>query len=1213
MPLWLQQLKAMILIGVFILPMPPFAQARQSQPASAQKKAHSPDSQDLSGEHDLNGGEKHAYPLKLKANDYVKLVVEQRGIDVVVRLIGPDGTPLQEEDSPNGVQGPEPLSFIAEKGGRYQLEIESLEKDAPSGRYALKLDTRRKATKQDRAEVELENLNEEVSILEDEGKYDHALPLAQQAVDTAERLLGADSLVLATSLNTLANLHHSKGNYAQAESLYRRALAIREKGLGPDHPDTATILNNLGVLYKNTGDYVQAELLYQRALAICEKTVGPDDLETANSLNNLANFYSDKGDYARAEPFYQRSLAIFEKALGPDDPEVAVSLNNLAQFFWATGDYAQAERFFQRSLTIWEKALGADHPNVATSLNNLASLYNDKGDYPKAEPLYQRSLAIREKALGPDHPETATSLNNLAEFHREKGDYTKAEPLYQRSLAIREKALGPDHAETADSLNNLANLYEDKGDSAKAEPLYQRSLAIYEKALGPDHPLVATSLNNLANLYQDNGDSARAEALYQRSLAISEKVLGPDHPETATNLSNLANLYQDQGDSAKAEPLYQRVLSIREKALGPDHPSVATSLNNLALLYDDKGDYPRAEPLFRRSLAIRERALGPDHPLVGDSLKNLAELYQAKGETAQAIMFLTRSNDTTERDLIRNLVSGSESQKALYLKQTSSQTDQTITLQVQAAPRDPAALRAAVTVILRRKGRSLDAMTSAIAVLRNQPNPETRKLLEAYTSLANQISIVTLNGSGKKNPETHLADLRELENQKEKLEAEISTRSAEFKTEVTPITLEGVRKLIPAGATLVEYAVYRPRDVKTHRFGNPRFVVYLLDQSQEIRFADLGEVEPIQQAVTAFRRAVSNQASSDGWSRTLGLAAQATGGSSTQANVKVVGHHLEKLIFEPVRNLIGSSTHLLISPDGDLNLIPFAALTDGTGKYLAENYLLTYLTSGRDLLRLQVKTNSQEPPFVLVNPMYGTGKGPVLFGNNFAPLSQLKGTLDEGNFLKGLFPDATLRLETAATKKALQSVTRPSVVHIATHGYFLKDTPQDTSATDEEKRLLTREDELRSVDYEKLWEANPLLRSCLFFAGANTGGTNSDDDGTLTALEAAQLNLWGTKLVVLSACDSGVGDVKNGDGVYGLRRALVLAGSEAQVMSLWPVSDQGTKELMTNFYRRLKAGEGRSQALHNTQLEMMKSRKWRHPFYWAAFIQSGAWTNLEGK
>ncbi|HNB73502.1 MAG TPA: CHAT domain-containing protein, partial [Acidobacteriota bacterium] len=743
--------------------------------------------------------------------------------------------------------------------------------------------------------------------------------------------------------------------------------------------------------------------------------------------------------------------------------------------------------------------------------------------------------------------------------------------------------------------------------------LYLQALAIREKALGPDHPATAFSLFCLGFLYNRKGEYSQAEPLLLRALAIQEKALKPDHPDLATSLNNLAFLYEAKGEVTKAEPMFLRALAINEKARGTHHWIFASSLNNMAAFYGNQGDYVRAEPLYLRSLAIREKVLGPDHLDVAQSLINLAGMYRAKGDIEQAITYQSRGNEVSERDLVRNLVSGSERQKLLYLSRTAGNTDSTLTLQVESAPQNLAALSAALTIVLRRKGRALDVMTSAIETLRRRQNPETQKLLDDYASLASQVSVLTLRGPGNRKPEDHLAYLRKLETQKEKLEAEISTRSAEFKTQVTPITLEAVRKLIPPDATLLEYAVYRPYDAKTRQFGNARYVVYLLDQSGEIRFADLGETEPIQKAVAAFRRAVSDQASTDAWSRKLSLLTQATGGNSTQANVKLAGHQLEKLIFEPVRTLIGTSKHLLISPDGDLNLIPFAALTDETGKYLAENYLMTYLTSGRDLLRLQAKTSSQEPPFILVNPAYGTGKGPVLFGNTYEPLSQLNGTTAEGTILKRLFPDATLRLDAQATKKTLQSVMGPSIAHIATHGSFLQNLPQEPSPISPEQRGLTLEDELRPVESEKLREANPLLRSCLFFAGANTGGTSTEDDGKLTALEAAQLNLWGTKLVVLSACDSGVGDIKNGDGVYGLRRALVLAGSESQVMSLWPVSDQGTKELMTNFYRRLKAGEGRSQALHNSQLDMLKSKRWKHPFYWAAFIQSGDWTNLDRK
>ena len=351
----------------------------------------------------LNPGEKHTYPLTLKANDYLKLVVEQQGIDVVVRLLGPDGKKLAEVDSPNGTQGPEPLSSIVEQGGTYALEVESLEKTAPPGKYELKLEAVKTATGQDRARIEIEKLIAEAEQLRQAGKYDQGLPLAQQAVKQSEKIFGAEHLLAASSLNTLALLYQAKGDLEQAEPLFKRSLAIREKALGPDHPDVA------------------------------------------QSLNNLAGVYKDKGDFVPAEPLYQRSLAIWERTLGPDHPDVANSLNNLAVLYFLKGDSAQAELHFKRSLAILERVLGPDHLAVALGLNNLAVVYQAKGDYVRAEPLFQRSLAIREKVLGPDHPDVAASFSNLGVLYRDKGDFVRAEPLFKRSLAVWERALGPDH------------------------------------------------------------------------------------------------------------------------------------------------------------------------------------------------------------------------------------------------------------------------------------------------------------------------------------------------------------------------------------------------------------------------------------------------------------------------------------------------------------------------------------------------------------------------------------------------------------------------------------------------------------------------------------------------------------------------------------------------------------------------------------------------
>ncbi len=421
-------------------------------------------------------------------------------------------------------------------------------------------------------------------ILMNNGKYDDAKPLLEQALALRERVFNGESPAVAVSLNNLAELHFQQGEYAQAEPLFVRALAILEQALGPDDPEVANSLNNLAVLYGTQGRYSQVEPLLTRALAIRAKALAPDDPAVANSLNNLAMLYRDQGQFAQAEPLLARALAIYERALGPDHPSVAVSLNNLASIHQVQGEFARGEPLFMRALAIYERALGPDHPLVATSLNNLASVYQSQGEYAQAEPLFIRALAIREKANGPDHPDVAGSLMSLASLYQAQGEYAQAEPLFTRAVAIREKALGPDHPDVAADLNSLAELYLDQGQYTRAEPLLTRALGIRERAHGPEHPDVAADLNSLAELYLAQGQHARAEPLFTRALAIRERALDPENPAVAVSLNNLAAVYQAQGQYAEAEPLFIRALAIRENALGPDHPLVANGLNNLAML-----------------------------------------------------------------------------------------------------------------------------------------------------------------------------------------------------------------------------------------------------------------------------------------------------------------------------------------------------------------------------------------------------------------------------------------------------------------------------------------------------------------------------------------------------------------------------------------------------------------------------------------------------
>jgi CHAT domain-containing protein len=329
--------------------------------------------------------------------------------------------------------------------------------------------------------------------------------------------------------------------------------------------------------------------------------------------------------------------------------------------------------------------------------------------------------------------------------------------------------------------------------------------------------------------------------------------------------------------------------------------------------------------------------------------------------------------------------------------------------------------------------------------------------------------------------------------------------------------------------------------------------------------------------------------------------------------------------MEPLVPLVGGAKHLLLSPEGDLDLIPFEALLDRDGRYLVERYSTTYLSAGRDLLRIQVPRESKSAPVIIANPAFGAPQTPqavqLAKANPAPPLSDssrlaarrsitigkdlstvyfapLAGTAEEARAIQSLFPQSKVLSGKQATQSAILQLEAPNILHIATHGFFLEDYhsgPRDALGPAPSSGTTALE--------------NPLLRSGLALSGANLT-QSGPDNGILTALQAANLNLWGTKLVTLSACDTGVGEVKTGQGVYGLRRAFFLAGAESLVMSLWPVSDTVTREMMTSYYTNLRRGLGRGEALRQAELAMLKRPNRRHPFYWASFIESGAWSPL---
>jgi CHAT domain-containing protein len=353
----------------------------------------------------------------------------------------------------------------------------------------------------------------------------------------------------------------------------------------------------------------------------------------------------------------------------------------------------------------------------------------------------------------------------------------------------------------------------------------------------------------------------------------------------------------------------------------------------------------------------------------------------------------------------------------------------------------------------------------------------------------------------------------------------------------------------------------------------------VLERAGDPKWIDLGEVSAIDARVTTLRAALANPAS----------------------DPKPAARALEASVFAPVRARIGDTRWALLSPDGLLDLVPFDALVDETGHYLVEGWAFSYLTSGRDLLRLESPAAPRSGAVVIGDPSFGVRGAPSAEGSPSGQRSidmarvhfaELPGAVREVKAVAAALPHSVLLVRDDATESAVKALQGPSVLHVATHGFFLP--PQSDPATAANGRSAIE---------------NPLLRSGIALAGANTHRRDGED-GILTALEASSLDLDGTKLVTLSACETGLGDATGGEGVYGLRRALVLAGAESQVMSLWKVEDDATRELMAAYYARLAAGEGRASALRAVELEVR--RKHPHPYYWAAFLLSGAWSSFDG-
>ncbi len=1028
----------------------------------------------------------------------------------------------------------------------------------------------------------IRQLNREVVSLYQQGKYDEALRHGLMTCEHARRYVGEEHVEFESCLNNLALIYKATGQYSQAEPLLKQSLEISRKTLGENDPDFVIGLNNLANLYADMGRYNEAEALYLRSLEIIGTNAGEDNSFYVKGLNNLASLYKSMGNYVAVEPLYTKARDILIKISGESQPDYAVVLSNLAHHYCLLGRYSEAETLYRQSLEITRKTLGDQHPQYARTLNNLASLYESWGDYAKAEPFYQQALAVLSSRSG------KTSLD------------------------------------VARTLNNLAGLYKTMGDYHKAESFYRQANEIWRSALGQNHPEFATGLNNVADLYYQMGKFKEAEQLYEKAMEIERSSLGEVHPDVALTMQNLAVLHKTMGRYQEAEPLYRRALEIWKSTLGDRHPDVALALHNLGALYQGMGRYTEAEPLYRQALEIRTSTLGEDHPDVATTLANLAALYAATSRESDALVLLNRAQRINDR-LIRHVFSiASESQRLGYLRRIRGDMDAYLSLISHYLANSPTAVMDGLDLVLRRKAIVAEAMAVERDAILGGRYPDLEPSLHQLRTLRLQIAQRMMSGPGPEGLEAHRQLLDKWQTEREGLEVTLANKIPEIELErkLMEADRKMVAKMLPEGADLVEFVRFDLFDFKTlpaqgqSPWKPAHYLAFVLSagEPEKVLMIDLGQADTIDRMISDFRSTITGELER---SEGRGLVTKIQPAVHSEAAGK-----LRAALFDPLLKGLHGIRRLILAPDGNLYRLPFGALPLDPEHCVMDEYRISYVGVGRDVLRFGViETISPTAPLIAADPDYDLDAGSSAAATalpqtperpfrdlfrNVPHFGRLPGTRAEGERIAAMLGVQPL-MGGVACKGQLARVHSPRILHIATHGFFLPDVERSAGQNDLQSDWPTGPASRKLTPLSRSME-NPLLRSGLALTGVNAwlqGKPPSLEagDGIVTGEDASGLDLLSTELVVLSACETGLGDVKVGEGVFGLRRAFLLAGAKTLVMSLWKVPDAQTQMLMEDFYRRILAGQPRADALREAQLAV--KAVFPESFYWAGFVCQG--------
>jgi tetratricopeptide (TPR) repeat protein len=1072
------------------------------------------------------------------------------------------------------------------------------------------------------------------------GQNEKALSFYLKALETTEKNYGKNDALYGAYSNNIAGLYHHLKQYELALQYYLQALEITKNNFGEDHTNYAVVLRNIAFLYQSMGRYRDALPIIKQVLAILEINNEQEIPNYGQDLETTAELFIAVGEYKNALPYYLDAINHVISTEGKENAHYTSLLNSISDLYMSLKDYKKAYEISAETLEYTERIFGEDHFKYAIALNRLAYLGVIFGHYNESWKIHLRALKIVPKNIGnksfdqgiilsriarsmkkmvdlqdalpwyidameetknyyrKEHSEYLNRLEELGTTYHELGQYENTLKIYLEVVGIKEKVFGKNDSRYAMSLNNLAKLFEDLGEYKKSLTYLLNAKEIIEQDTGATQLDYGIILNNVAAIYIRTNETQKALSLLNESLEIHEHILGKEDAKNAHILNNIAVLYQGMGEYQKALPIRLEALKLIENNWGKEHPSYAKYLYNLAFLYETIDKIDKALPLYLESLKITERTLGKRHSDYGLFLTKIALLYNNSGDYQAAIPLLLNANKNTLIRIEDIFNFRSEAEKKLFLRKVMYYFDFQQSFDINSGNQSGQITELNLNNQYLQKGLLANSSRSVFKSVTNSGNAETKKTYlnfqEVKHTLSRQYSL-PIND--------RFLNTDSLENLSNTLESELvkhSSELADFKT-MTKTTWQDVQSQLKSGQAAIEFSHFRYYNKEWT--DSTLYVAYLIKPESKnpevIYLFEEKALDPLIEGKTSY----------DNKKKPIKL-----------YFFKSALKELYQLIWQPLEPYLEGVEDVFISPSGKLHQIAFAALPDSAGELLVNKYNLNTMNSTGSLV-----LNDDPPEFTpasfaggitynfkpqtgekadtaiisVYNPKELLSKD-TLRNNSGSTWGLLPGTRTEVNALSALYKqqgyDNTVFSGNIPTETWLKGMDEnsPKVLHLATHGFFFE------NAKGNKNTYSLRDKPIYTLAND------PLMRSGLIMAHANYAWANGsnpyeEEDGILTAYEISHMNLQNTDLVVLSACETGLGDISGSEGVYGLQRAFRMAGVDYIIMSLWAVPDIETGEFMQQFYTYWLNGISIRKAFTKTQREMSTIYH-NSPKKWAGFV-----------